>query len=75
MLGSTILKYITPKTTSFVEEVVERSGDDGFWIVMEVEVCTVDREYGVDLGEMEGGTEDDYGDGDEYEDDDRPADD
>ena len=52
---------------------MERSGGDGFWMVVELEVCTVDREDGVDLREMEGGDEDDYGDGDEYEDDDRLA--
>ena len=54
---------------------VERSGDDGFWIAVEVEVCTVDRENGVDLREMEGGVEDDYSDGDEYENDNRLVDD
>ena len=29
-LGSTVFKYVIPKTTSFVEEVVERSGATGF---------------------------------------------
>ena len=31
---------------------MERSGGDGFWMVVELEVCTVDREDGVDLREM-----------------------
>ena len=75
ILGSTIFKYVTPRTTSFIEGVVERSGDDGFWKAVEVEVCTVDREDGVDLREMEGGVEDDYSDGDEYENDNRLVDD
>ena len=48
-LGSTVLKYVTPRTTSFAEEVVERSGGDGFWKVVEVDVCAVDRKDGVDL--------------------------
>ena len=48
-LGSTVLKYVTPRTTSFAEEVVERSGGDGFWKVVEMDVCAVDRKDGVDL--------------------------
>lgn len=48
-LGSTVFKYVTPRITSFAEEVVERSGGDGFWKVVEVDVCAVDRKDGVDL--------------------------
>uniref|UniRef100_F6I1J6 Uncharacterized protein n=1 Tax=Vitis vinifera TaxID=29760 RepID=F6I1J6_VITVI len=69
-LGSTVFKYLIPRTTSFMEEVVERSGGHGFWMVVEVDVRTIDREDVVELREMEGGDEDDYGDGDEDEDED-----
>ena len=48
-LGSTVFKYVTPRITSFAEEVVERSGGDGFWKVVEMDVCAVDRKDGVDL--------------------------
>ena len=41
-----------------MEEVVERSGGHGFWMVVEVDVRTIDREDVVELREMGGGDED-----------------
>ncbi|KAL6342628.1 hypothetical protein AAG906_012492 [Vitis piasezkii] len=48
-LGSTILKYVMLKMTLFVREVVERSGSDGLWMAVELDVWTVDLDDDFDL--------------------------
>lgn len=52
-LGSTILNYVMLKMTLFVREVVERSGSDGFWMVVELDMWTVDLDDDFDLSEYE----------------------
>ena len=41
------------KMTLFVREVVERSGSDGFWMVVELDMWTVDLDDDFDLSEYE----------------------